>query len=84
MNAITSHIGDLGDFDVEIWGDMFYFDDYYSLAEKDILAWEGFDSAFFAYLNDGIPLDSEKIWRYDKCDKKYRFLKKSNVFSESE
>lgn len=76
MNAITSHIGDLGDFDVEIWGDMFYFDDYYSLAEKDILAWKGFDSAFFAYLNDGIPLDIEKIWRYDKCDKKISFLEK--------
>ena len=69
MYAIVSHIGGSEHFenlDIEIWGDMFYFDDYYSLAEEGILAWEGFDSAFFAYLNDGISLDSEKIWDYNK------------------
>ena len=66
MYAIASHIGTPGDFDIEIWGDMFYFDDYYSLAKEGILSWEGFDSAFFAYLNDGISLDPVKIWGYNK------------------
>ena len=66
MYAIASHVGDPVDFDMGIWADMFYFDEYYSLAKDGILAWEGFDSAFFAYLNDGTPLDSEKIWGYNK------------------
>ena len=80
MYTIASHIGDPGDFNIEIWGDMFYFDDYYSLAKEGILAWEGFDKAFFAYLNDGISLDSEKIWGYNKkllfFERIKRFFKK--------
>ncbi|MBQ7485107.1 MAG: hypothetical protein IJT78_00595 [Oscillospiraceae bacterium] len=66
MYAFVLNVGGPGDFDIEIWGDMFYFDDYYSLSKEGILSWEGFDSAFFAYLNDGISLDPVKIWGYNK------------------
>lgn len=62
MHTIASHVGAPDDFDVETWGDMFYFDDYYFCAKEDVLAWEVFDKAFFAYLNDGISLDSDSIW----------------------
>lgn len=62
MYTIASHIGDPGDFDPGVWEDMFYFWYYYSLAKDGILAWESFDSAFFAYLYNGIPPTSEKLW----------------------
>ncbi|MBQ9798184.1 MAG: hypothetical protein IJW50_10760, partial [Clostridia bacterium] len=44
------------------WGSMYYLDDYYSLAEDGIISWESFDFAFFSYLDNGTPVDSNLIW----------------------
>lgn len=57
---------DPGGFDSEIWADMYYLADYHSLAEDRIIPWVNFDSQFLAYLNDGIPLDSDKMWSNQK------------------
>ncbi len=40
----------------DIWYNMYYLHEYYSLAEDGITSWEYFDFSFFSYLNDGIPL----------------------------
>lgn len=56
--------GSRGDFDdlVRIWGSMYYLDDYHALAKNGIISWESFDFAFFSYLDNGTPLDSNLIW----------------------
>ena len=62
MYSLASHVGDPGDFDLTIWGSMYYFDYYYALVKDGVLALEKVDSAFFAYLDAGITLDPEKLW----------------------
>ena len=64
MSRLADNIGDPFDydFDMELWGSMYYLSEYYSLAEDGILSWDKFDFAFFSYLNDGIPVDFEHIW----------------------
>lgn len=49
-------------YDCQLWGSMYYLDDFYSLAEEGIISWESFDFAFFSYLDNGTPLDSKLIW----------------------
>ncbi len=61
MYRLAQNIGDHGDCDMKLWGSMYYFDYYYSLAEDGILPSQGFDSAFFSYLNDGVPLNSKQF-----------------------
>ena len=65
MYKLVGNIGYPGDnnFDYDLWGDMYYLDDYYSLAKDGIISWESFDFAFYSYLDDGIPIDSNLIWR---------------------
>ncbi len=62
MYRFAVNHGDPGNFEMDLWGDMFYMDDYHSFAKDGIISWEKFDYAFHAYLNEGIPIDSEKIW----------------------
>ena len=62
LNQLALNIGDLGDFDIDLWGSMYYLDDYYSLAKEGIISWESFDYAFFSYLDNGTPLDLNLIW----------------------
>jgi len=50
MYAVASHIGGSGDFDTKVWGDMFCFDEYYSMAKESIITWEQFDSVFLITL----------------------------------
>ena len=54
--AITH--GDPADyeFDSEVWNDMFYIDEYYSLAKEGVISMEKFEKAFNSYLNHGISL----------------------------
>lgn len=44
------------DFDEDVWGDMFYIDEYYSLAKEGVISMEKFEKAFNSYLNHGISL----------------------------
>ena len=64
MYHLVNNIGDPGDadFDEHLWGDMYYLDDYYNLATDGMISMENFDFAFFAYLDNGTPLDSNLIW----------------------
>jgi len=62
MHNLTVNIDVFKEFDISIWGSMHYLDDYYLLAEDGIIPWENFDHAFFSYLDNGTPLDSNLIW----------------------
>ncbi len=62
MLALVSHAAALGPINWDLWGSMDTFIDYYDLAKDGILAWDTVDSALFDFLDNGIPLDSEKIW----------------------
>ena len=61
MYRLALNVGDPGDFDINLWGSMYYLDYYYSLAEDGIISWESFDFAFFSYLDNGTPVDSNLI-----------------------
>lgn len=62
MYRLALNIENSVDFNMCLWGSMFYFEDYLLLAKDGIISWESFDTVFFAYLNDGTPLDSNLIW----------------------
>ena len=67
-------------FDCSIWGDMYYLDDYHSLAEDGIVYWDAFDSQFMAYLNDGIPIDPDKMWDSGKKGSRSFFQRIAQIF----
>ncbi|MBQ7829997.1 MAG: hypothetical protein IJ345_06980 [Clostridia bacterium] len=50
--------GDPGDYDFneDVWVDMFYIDECYSLAKEGVISMEKFEKAFNSYLNHGISL----------------------------
>ena len=77
---LALNIGDPGDFDIKLWGSMYYLDDYYSLAKDGIISWESFDYAFFSYLDNGAPLDSNLIWSKNVETKTSIFDKIKNIF----
>ncbi len=79
---LALNIGDPGDFDIDLWGSMFYLDYYYSLAKEGIISWKSFDSAFFAYLDNGTPLNSNHIWNKN-VETKTSFLNRiKNIFNK--
>jgi len=53
-----------GDFESAAWDSMYYMDDYYSLAKTGIIPWERFDCAFFSFLNDGTPIDTNRLMNH--------------------
>ena len=79
MYRLALNIGDPGDVDFEIWESMYYLDYYYGLAQDGVIPIENFDSAFFAYIDHGTPLNTELIWK-KKPKRKHRCLKKSRVY----
>lgn len=66
MYRLALNVGDPGDFDIHIWGSMYYMDYYYSLAKDNVISWKSFDFAFYSYLNNGIPVDSYRLWNHNK------------------
>ena len=82
MYRLALNVGDAGDFDIHLWGSMFYLDDYCSLAKDGIIPWGNFDFAFFSYLDNGTPVDSSRIWNHNQkkkvsfIDRIKRFLKR--------
>ena len=66
MYRFAASHGHSGKIDMALWAEMFYLDDYHSLAEDGIISWERFDHFFHSYLDDGIPIDSEAFWNYQK------------------
>ena len=63
MYHLSLNIGNPGDFDIKLWGSMYYLDYYYGLALDGVIPMENFDFSFFSYLDDGMPLDLDLIWR---------------------
>lgn len=68
MYRLANNVGDPGDadFDEHLWGNMYYFGHYHDLAKDGIISFEDFDFAFFSYLDNGIPVDPNRIWSYNK------------------
>ena len=77
MYTMASHIGAPWIYDLKTWGSMYYLEDYYSSAIDGTMSWDSFDSAFFSYLNDGVPIDSESIWNNNKKNKLFKRIKHS-------
>ena len=75
MYRLALNVGDPGDFNIHLWGSMYYLDEYYSLAKDGIISWERFDFAFFSYLDNGIPVDFDRIWNHNQ-KKKVSFVDK--------
>ena len=75
MYRSANNVGDPGDadFDERLWGNMYYLEYYHSLAKDGIISWERFDFAFFSYLDNGTPVDSNLIWNR-KATKKLSLL----------
>ena len=69
LYTIACHLSDLDTYNEVISGEMILLEEYYSLAKEGILDWNSFDSSFFAYLDNGLPLDSKKIWSPLKSQK---------------
>lgn len=72
----------IGDFESDLWLDMYYLDDYYSLAEQSIIPWENFDFAFFSYLDNGISVDTKSIWSKNKGTKLSILDRIKNIFKK--
>ena len=64
-NFVLSH-GDPIELDMEIWGDMFYLDDYYLEINDGSVSKETFESAVLAYLEDGTAVDYHSLWNISK------------------
>ena len=82
MYRLALKVGDPGDFDIHLWGSMYYLDDYYSLAKDGIISWESFDFAFFSYLDNGIPLDSNLVWSKNTVKKPSLVDKMKSMFKK--
>ena len=80
MYRLSLNIGDPGDFDIKLWGSMYYLDYYFSLAEDGIIPRENFDFAFFSYLDNGTPIDTELIWKKQNKRKISLINKIKNMF----
>lgn len=80
LYRLAINIGEPGDFDIGLWGSMYYLEDYHDLAKAGIISWESFDFAFFSYLENGTPIDSNLIWS-KKTETKPSFLNRiKNTF----
>ena len=71
MYRLADNVGDPGDadFDEHLWGSMYYLDYYHNLAKYGLISSENFDFAFFSYLDNGIPVDTNRIWGHNKKEK---------------
>ena len=76
MYHLARNVGDPADsaFDEHLWGSMYYLDYYHDLVKDGLISLEDFDFAFFSYLDNGIPVDTNRIWGNGK--KKQTFFEK--------
>ena len=80
MYRLSLNIDALGNFDIKLWGSMYYLDYYYRLAGDGVIPWENFDFAFFSYLNNGTPIDTDLIWKKSIKKNTPLFVKIKNIF----
>lgn len=85
MYKLVNNIGDPGDwnFNYDLWGDMYYLDDYYSMAKDGIISWDSFDFAFNSYLDYGTPIDSNLIWEKNISNEPLSFSVVGNMMKQS-
>ena len=84
MYRLALNVGDPGDvdFNIKLWGSMYYLNDFYSLAKDGIISWENFDFAFFSYLDNGTPLDSNLVWNKNTVKNPSFVDKSKSVFKK--
>lgn len=82
MYRLANNVGDPGDFDMHLWGSMYYLDYYHNLAKDGLIPWDSFNSAFFSYLDNGLPLDSNRIWGHNKTEKTTLFDRIKNILNK--
>ena len=71
MQRIVANAGNQNDlYCLPVWASMDILADYYQLAKQGIISWERFDFAFFSYLNNGTPVDSDLIWKREDKNKR--------------
>ena len=63
MYQMALNAEDLDECVLPLWGSFYYLDYYRALVEDGVIPHENFDFAFFSYLNQGIPLDTDRIWQ---------------------
>ena len=75
MHRLANNVGGPGDadFDEDLWGSMYYLDDYYDLAKDGLIPAENFDFAFLSYLDNGVPVGSNSLWSHNKKEKSTLF-----------
>ena len=66
MYTFARDYGDLDDADFDAWESMYDMSFYYDLADGGVIDKEKLDSAFHAYLDFGIPIDSKTLWKQKK------------------
>ncbi len=66
--------------DMNVWGDMFYMNEYYSFVLEKVLSEKMFDSAFFEYLNNGTPIVFSSLFSSAKETKESFFEKALKFF----
>ena len=81
MYRLALNIGDPGDFNIDLWGDMYYFEDLHSLAKNGIISFESFDSAFFAYLDNGTNVDLDLLVAKNETNKPSLLKKIKKLFN---
>lgn len=74
----VNHAG-FEDYESSQWFDMFYMEDYYSLAKSGIIPRDKFDCAFLSYLDDGVSVDSKAFWNDKKSASKSLHSKIKNL-----
>ena len=74
MHRVVLNILETEDFDVHLWGSLYYLDDYYYFAEEGVIPWESFNSAFLSYLDNGVSIDSDPLHYNNQIEKGPTFI----------
>ena len=80
MYRLALNIGEPGIFDTRLWGSMYFLSYYYGLAEEGGIPWGNFDFAFLSYLDDGTPIDTDRIWKRPIKRKESPFSRLKSIF----
>ncbi len=80
MYHLSLNIENPGNFDIKLWGSMYYLDYYYGLALDGVIPMDNFDFAFFSYLDNGTPIDTDLIWKKSIKKNTSLFVKIKNIF----
>ena len=66
----------------DLWKSMYCVNDYYCLADKGVISWRKFDTAFFSYLDEGIPINDDLIWEGERIRRPSLLERLKRLFSK--